>query len=71
MSIERIINSLARFFSWLYYRHWERWELLTIAILLLLLLILKAHHNAKARRRREHDHSSMIGKKLTDHKQEQ
>ena len=73
MSIERLINRLTEYFSQLYYRYWERWELLTIgiAVLLLLFFVLKAHRKAKARRRREHDYSSIIGKNLTDRNREQ
>ena len=73
MSIERLINRLTQYFTWLYYRHWPTWELLTIAltVLLILLLVLRSHQKAKAKRRHEHDHASIIGKKLIDHSQEQ
>ena len=41
MTIDGIINKLSEFSSWLYHRRWERWELLTIAIVILAIIILK------------------------------
>jgi ABC-type Mn2+/Zn2+ transport system permease subunit len=47
--VDSIISRLTQFSSWLFSRHWERWELLTIAIvaLFLLLLVLRARRKAK------------------------
>jgi len=66
MTLESLINKLTHYFSWLYYRRWERWELLTIVITALALLFwaLRAYRKTKAEQKREHDHSSIIGKKL-------
>jgi hypothetical protein len=73
MSIEYFINKLTQYFSQLYYRRWEKWELLTIALvaLLPLLFLLRAQQKRKVRKKHEHDYASIIGKKLTDHSQEQ
>ena len=72
MSIDSLINRVMRYFSWFYYRHWATWELLTLAltVILILLLVLRSHQKAKTKARHEHDYSSIIGKKLNDHKQE-
>ncbi|MHC4227877.1 MAG: hypothetical protein ACYSW0_10665, partial [Planctomycetota bacterium] len=32
MALERLVNRIIQCFSWLYYRRWEAWELLAIAI---------------------------------------
>jgi hypothetical protein len=47
--VDNIISRLTWFFSWLFSRHWERWEILIIAIaaLFLLLLVLRAMRKAK------------------------
>lgn len=49
MTIDSIISRLNQYSSWLYNRHWERWEILTIVIvaLFLLLLVLRAKRKAK------------------------
>ena len=70
MNIEHLINKLTEYFSWLYYRQWQNWEKLTIAIaaIILLIWILRAHQKTKAQKRHEHDHSSIVGNKLVEHK---
>ena len=73
MSIESLINKITRFFLHLYYRHWNGWELLTIALvaLLLVLLLLRAQQKRKAMKRNGHVYASVIGKKLTEKNQQQ
>ena len=47
--VDSIIDRLTWFFSWLFSRHWERWEILIIVIgaLFLLLSVLRAMRKAK------------------------
>ena len=40
MTVNNFIYKLAKYLSWLYFRHWERWELLIIALFSLVLLLL-------------------------------
>ena len=45
MTIDGIIDRLSGYFSWLFYRRWERWELLaiTIGVLAVIILTVRAH----------------------------
>jgi len=69
MSIERIIDRLTGFFSWLYYRQWEAWELTAIAItaLVILLLALRAHLKIAANEKRLRERSPLVGIRTAEH----
>ena len=71
MTVNNIIYKLTKYFSWLYFRHWERRELLIIVLISLVLLLLiiwqhrkRATRNVYANRIRER--SPIIGVKLAD-----
>ncbi len=69
MTVERIIDRLSEFFSWLYYRRWERWELLAIAIAaaVILILIVRAHLKVAANARRLRERSPIVGVRMAEH----
>ena len=69
MTLEGIINRLSGFFSWLYYRQWERWEILAIAIAasVILLLIVRAHLKVAANERRLRERSPFVGIRMAQH----
>ncbi len=69
MAVERIINRLSGFFSGLYYRQWERWELMAIAIAVavILILIVRAHLKVAANERRLRERSPIVGVKMAHH----
>ncbi|MHC4556450.1 MAG: hypothetical protein ACYTBP_03120 [Planctomycetota bacterium] len=66
MTVEGLINKLTEFCSWLYYRNWERWEQMAIAIVAVavLLLIVRAKQKAWNVKKRIREHSPIIGIKL-------
>lgn len=53
MAIEQIADRLVDYAEGLYYRNWERWELLTLglAVLLLLLMVVRAQRRASAKQK--------------------
>ena len=63
MGIEGIINRLAEFFSWLFNKQWDKWELLAIVLLALviLLIIIKSHLNVAANKKRLRERSPIVG----------
>jgi len=69
MTVERIINRLTEFFSWLYYRQWERWELMVIAILasVMLILMVRAHLKVVANEKRLRERSPIVGVRMAGH----
>jgi hypothetical protein len=69
MTVDRIINRLSKFSSWLYYRQWEKWELLTIAIVVLAILILmvKARLKVAAAEKRFRERSPIVGVRMAKH----
>ena len=69
MTVEGIIDRLSEFFSWLYYRRWERWELMAIAIavLVVLILIVRAHLKVAANAKRLRDRSPIVGVRMAGH----
>ena len=69
MTVEGIIDRLSGYFSWLYYRQWERWELLAIAIVVLavLILIVRAHFKVAANAKRFRDRSPIVGVRMAQH----
>jgi hypothetical protein len=69
MSIETIIERLTGFFSWLYYKQWETWELLAIAIAasVILLLIVRAHLKVAANEKRLRERSPIVGVRMAEH----
>jgi hypothetical protein len=50
MAIERILDRLIKYAEGLYYRRWDKWELLALGLvfLLLLLMVIRAHRKASA-----------------------
>ena len=66
MSIDAIVNYIVKFFSWLYYRQWATWEILTMALIILLIRLLIESSHQKARRKAKHqfDYPEIIGKNL-------
>jgi hypothetical protein len=69
MTVERITNRLTEFFSWLYYRQWERWELMAIAIVaaVVLILMVRAHLKVAANERRLRERSPIVGVRIAGH----
>ena len=69
MDVERIIDRVTGFFLWLYYRQWERWELIAIGIaaLVILILIVRAHLKVAANEKRLRDRSPIIGVGMAQH----
>jgi hypothetical protein len=69
MTVERIIDRLTEFFSWLYYRRWETWELMAIAIVaaVILILIVKAHLKVAANEKRLKERSPIVGVRMAGH----
>jgi len=66
MTVERIINRLSEFFSGLYYRRWETWELIAIAIAaaIVLLLVVRAHLKVAANQKRLRERSPLVGVRM-------
>jgi len=69
MTVEGIIDRLSEFFSWLYYRRWEKWELLAIAIaaLVVLILMVRAHLKVAANAKRFRERSPIVGVRMAEH----
>jgi hypothetical protein len=69
MTVEGIINRLSEFFSGLYYRQWETWELMAIAITaaVILILIVRAHLKVAANQRRLKERSPIVGIRMAHH----
>ena len=69
MTVEGIIDRLSEFFSWLYYRRWEKWELLAIAIaaLAVLMLMVRAHLKVAANAKRFRERSPIVGVRMAEH----
>jgi hypothetical protein len=71
MTINDIIYGVAKYFSWLYFRHWERWELLIIALISVVLLLLIVRQQRKGAVKKVYanqfrERSPVIGVKLAD-----
>jgi hypothetical protein len=71
MTVNNLIYKLTKYFSWLYFRHWERWELLIIVLISLVLLLLIIWQQRKASSRNVYanqirERSPIIGVKLAD-----
>ena len=68
MSIDMLVNHVVKFFSWLFYRQWATWEILTIVLMVLLirLLIGSSQQKARIKASHQHDYPSIIGKNLID-----
>ena len=69
MTVERITNRLTEFFSWLYYRRWETWELMAIAIVaaVIIILIVRAHLKVAANEKRLKERSPIVGVRMAGH----
>ena len=70
MTVEGIIDRLREFFSLLYYRQWEKWELLAIAIaaLVVLILMVRAHFKVAANAKRFRERSPIVGVRMAGHR---
>jgi hypothetical protein len=68
MTVERIISRLSEFFSRLYYRQWETWELMAIAIAasVILILTVRAHLKVAANDRRLRERSPIVGIRMAE-----
>jgi hypothetical protein len=71
MTVNNLIYKLTKYFSWLYFRHWERWELLIIVLISLVLLLLIIWQQRKATTKNVYakqirERSPIIGVKLAD-----
>jgi hypothetical protein len=66
MTVDSIISRLTQYSSLLYNRHWERWEILTIAIvaLALILLVARARRRTRINTRYVQRYSPIIGIRL-------
>lgn len=66
MTINSIISRLARYSSSLYSRHWEQWEILTIAgiALAIILLVTMARLKNRIKTRHIHHYTPVIGVRL-------
>ena len=73
MNADGIIDRLSEFFSWLFNRQWERWELLAIAIaaLVILIIIVKTHLKVAANKTRLRERSPIVGIQKTNRKRKQ
>ena len=49
MTVDSIISRFNQYSSWLFSRNWERWEILTIAIVALALILLAARARRQTR----------------------
>lgn len=73
MTVNNLIYKLTKCFSWLYFRHWQRWELLLIVLILLILLLLLIWQQRRVATKSVYinqirERSSIIGVKLADNK---
>jgi hypothetical protein len=71
MTVNDIIYGVAKYFSWLYFRHWEKWELLIIVLISVVLLLLMVRQQRKGTARKAYanqsrERSPIIGVKLAD-----
>jgi len=66
MTVDSIISRLTQYSSWLYNRHWERWEILTIAIIVLavVLFVGAARRKTRINTRHIHQYTPVIGIRL-------
>jgi len=66
MTVDSIISRLTRYSSWLYNRNWERWEIVTIAIIALAVVfyVIAARRKARMQTRHKHQYRPVIGIKL-------
>jgi len=73
MTVSNLIDKLIKFFSLLYFRHWERWELLIIVLICLVLLLLIIWQQRKSTTKSVYvnqvrERSPIIGVKLADNR---
>jgi len=70
MTLEGIISRLTQYASWLYYRQWDRWEVVWIlaAVVVVLLLTRAARRRFTARARYLGEHSPIVGIGLASHR---
>jgi chromosome segregation ATPase len=73
MTVSNLTDKLIKFFSWLYFRPWERWELLIIVLICLVLLLLIVWQQRKSTTKSVYvnqvrERSPIIGVKLADNR---
>ena len=73
MTVNNLIDKLIKFFSWLYFRPWERWELLIIVLICLVLLLLIVWQQRKSTTKslyvnQVRERSPIIGVKLANNR---
>ena len=70
MTLESLINRFTQYASWLYYRQWERWELVGIlaAVVVVLLLTRAVRRRLRAAEKRLREHSPIVGIGLAPHR---
>jgi cell division septum initiation protein DivIVA len=73
MTVNNLIFKITKFFSTLYFRHWERWELLIIVLISLVLLLFIIWQQRKVTTKRIYvnqfrERSPIIGVKLADNR---
>jgi len=68
MTTEELVHIFVRYSSWVYYRQWQVWELLVIAVagVLVLVLIVMARRKAAAQVSCLPEHSPVIGVRLLE-----
>ena len=62
MAIERIIDRIIKFVTWLYYRQWELWEVLVLGIVAFIVLVMavRAHRKITNAERHLHERTPRI-----------
>jgi uncharacterized membrane protein YhaH (DUF805 family) len=69
MTVESLINRFIQYASWLYYRQWQKWELVAVVVtIVVLLLLLGAWRRSALSVRRLHERSPIIGLRLAGHR---
>lgn len=69
MTVESLINRLTQYASWLYYRQWEKWEIVAAGIVLVsVLLLIGAWRRSALSVRRLQERTPIIGLRLAGHR---
>jgi len=70
MTLQGIINRLTQYASWLYYRQWDRWELVGIlaAVVVAMLLARAGRRRLRAAEKHLREHSPIVGIGLASHR---
>ena len=69
MTVESLINRLTQYASWLYYRQWQTWEIVAVAVTVVVLLFLAgAWRKSGTTARTLQERSPIIGLRLAGHR---